>query len=268
MAGKTSGLSRWKQMLAGTFSVTFRQVFVIALTVVSLAVWTVTVIGMGMLRESSGYTSTVQTAEGSSGFGDSLIPVTPPPPWLPEPDPAPSAVAPKLGATQSPAAETVAAGAPSAAAEHNPFAVSEKRFPLPNRNAKVGTLQDAVKQDDTTPGLQRDQLMPLRLDGTLILGPDPVAIVGGNSFELEGRTMLLMLKEISSKYRVGDKMITVKDTVNHFKVGDTLEVRPVTLGEDRVRIGDEAVMLKVSKITNNSVELTLGDKTYVLRMTK
>ena len=52
MSKQKREISDWRLMLVGTFSVTFRRVFLIALAVLSLVVWTVTVIGLGVLRSS------------------------------------------------------------------------------------------------------------------------------------------------------------------------------------------------------------------------
>jgi hypothetical protein len=269
MARKTGTFSKWAQMLTGASSMTFRRVFILALTVVSLTVWIVTVVGLGLLREDTGYPTAVRSAQAALPNG-SAAPVTP---AAPSPKataaPATSDVAAVSLAAALPAVEKTAEGALPASVR-DPFLASPQRFPLPVQTAKVGMLQESPPQKDNGPGLRREQLLPLRLEGTVILGEAPVAIVGGNSFEVEGRTMLVMLGDISGTYREGEKVIVVKDMTRHLKLGDTLEVRPVTVGEDRVRIhgDDEAAVLKVSGITDTSVELTLGAKTYVLRMKK
>ncbi len=271
MARKTGNFSNWAQLLTGTSSVTFRRVFIVALTVVSLTVWIVTVVGLGLLRENNGYPSAVRSASAA----------------LPSGSPAAAAV-PTVAAAKATVAVTAPEGTPVGlaaaalpaaemsvdsdlpASVRDPFLASPQRFPLPVQTAKVGLLQESPQQKDNGPSLRRDQLLPLRLEGTVILGEAPVAIVGGNSFEVEGRMMLVMLGDVSGTYRDGEKVIAVKDMTRHLKLGDTLEVRPVTVGEDRVRIhgDDEAAVLKVSGITDTSVELTLGAKTYVLRMKK
>jgi hypothetical protein len=260
MSGEnTNKVSHWKLMLVGNLSVMSRRVFVIVLTVVSLAVWTVTVIGMGVLRQSDGLGGTVQTA------GASVVQT-----------PAEGQATASEGqdsALTAAAASDGAGGLPAIAElARNPFKPDDVCFPKPAAKSGVGALQERSTQqeqeEDNTPGLQRDQLVPLKLTGTMTVGRDRVAIVHGNSVQVADRTLLLMLSEISSKYRVGEKMITVRDVSSQFKKGDTIEVRPVVIMADRIRITDEAIVLKVNEITNKSVVLTLGDKTYELEMTK
>lgn len=245
-------LSKWRLMGAGALSVTFRRVFVIALTAVSLAVWTITVIGMGVLRQGSGLGGTVKTAEAAE-------------PLL-SPKEAAAAIE---WATheETPAAEDVQAADPVAPAlwaspSRNPFAPDRGRYPLSAKSARAKQKGgDADKQGR----FDRNRLVPLQLEGTLALGKQKVAIMHGNSFDFGGRTMLLMLKDV----RGNDTAIAVKDVVvTHFKVGDTIEARPVTDADGQVRINDELLKFGVQEITSRSVTLSLGKQTHVLEMKK
>jgi hypothetical protein len=249
--------SKWRLMGAGASLVAFRRVFLIALTAVSLVVWTVTVIGIGVLRQGSGLGGTVKTAEAAGPLlssKEAAMAIE----WVTH--------------QETPAVDGVQAVDPARyePPSRNPFAPAGEFYPRRMKNGTEGP-RVAAKGEDTEnrARLDRRQLVPLRLEGTLALGKQKVAIVYGNSFDFGGRTMLLMLKEIQSQFRVNDKAIVVKDVVTHFKVGDTIEVRPVRDVDSQVYISDESLTLTVLKITSSSVELTLGEQPHILlRMRK
>lgn len=259
MSRQGKEISKWRLMGAGVFSVTFRRVFVIALTVLSLSVWIVTVVGMGVLCQGSGLGGSVKPAE-AAGL---LL------------SPRETAAVIKWASRQemSTAEDVAAAGgvlpAQWVSPSRNPFVPDRDQYPPRVKSDKTGSpLTQKREEADKRGRLDRSQLAPLRLEGTLALGKQKIAIVHGNSFDLEGRTMLLMLKEVQRQSRANAKAIVAKDVVTHFKVGDTIEVRPVTGVEGQVRISDEALALHVGEITSSSVTLTLGKQPYILRMKK
>jgi len=268
MSRQDKKLSKWRLMGAGAFSVTLRRVFVITLTAVSLAVWTVTVIGMGVLRQGSGLGGAIKAAEAAGPLMSSETT---------------KAAIEWVTHHETPAVEEVQAADPVdrarwAPPSRNPFAPDDGQYPSRVKSTTAGQKDDEA---DTRGRLDLNCLVPLRLEGTLALGKQRVAIVYGNSFDLEGQTMLLMSKDSSSKPGNKDKTIIAKDVVSHFRVGDKIEVYPATISGGQVRVGEKSLTVDVREITRSSVTqpsgiakhisrmtLSLGKQTHVLEMKK
>ena len=58
-------VSQWKLMLIGRSSVIMKRLFVVVLAAVSLVVWGITIIGLGILRQEGGSAGVVRSAKAS-----------------------------------------------------------------------------------------------------------------------------------------------------------------------------------------------------------
>jgi len=264
-------MSHWKLMMVGTFSVTFRRLFVITLTGLSLIVWTVTVIGTGVLRSQSGLGGAPTSASAS---------IVPPRIAAPHADSDLAAVPPVV--TQEAPDEPQVPMLPAVAdiqdvqlpdlfdtPARDPFVANETFFPRPKVEVD-GDEGGAAQQQaaDNTPDLDAGDIVPLALEGTLRLGSHRVAIVKGNSVSLDGQTLLLMLKEVKSRYVEGDESVNVKDIRSQFKIGEDVEVRPLVKGAGGYLIGENAETLTVRSITRKKIVFGFNGNDCKLEMGK
>ena len=67
-------VSQWKLMLIGRSSVIMKRVFVVVLAAVSLVVWGITIIGLGILRQEGGSAGVVRSAKASPSSPQILRP--------------------------------------------------------------------------------------------------------------------------------------------------------------------------------------------------
>ena len=254
MSDNRKRISHWKLMLVGTFSVTIRRVLVISLTGLSLIVWTVTVIGMGVLRGNSGAGGVPQAVSASVVLSPGAV-------VLPEvPDPEPS----------QPADEDVVAPVVETAALtiRDPFMPSEAHFP-PIGGAP-GSQSGNPMEGRVDPDLKAADVSQLKLEATMLLGNETVGVVVGNVMDLGGRRLVLMTTRAGGSDGAGEKAIAAKDARANFKVGEEIEARPLTpvTGGYVVGSADEAVVIRVKTIAMKDLVLARGDETCKLEMSK
>lgn len=258
MSKQKREISDWRLMLVGTFSVTFRRVFLIALAVLSLVVWTVTVIGLGVLRSSHG-----------AGPAPNAVQAATPAPATTGAEEGPK-VRQETHAAQQAVASPVRPAAVIELPARDPFLPADEYFPVQRlataaHDGPLAAQEEAERYKDL-PGLAATELVKLRLEAALLLGRQTVAIVRGNMFELDGQTLLVMGDEIRKQYRGGQLEIKAGKMRNEVRVGDTTEVRPVVRVAGRYCIGEPPQVFRVTEITEKKVVLTGSGKRYELEM--
>jgi len=273
MSDAVKRVSHWKLMMIGTFSVTFRHACVIGLTVLSLVVWAVTVVGMGVLRDQAGFDGSPKSAEGAivaGGSREAVVGAAQLDEVLREAADRQNAEpeAPQAETTVTPAeAEAEAAiGVPA----RDPFMANVLYFPsLVVEVADDGAGLAVGQGTEKGQRLKAESVVPMALEGILMLGAQRVAIIRGNALTLDdGRIMLLSLKELKGAYRVGDENVVVSDVRNRFRIGDKVEVHPIVKDGGGYLVGADVETLTVESITRKKVVFGLGGKSHDLEMRK
>jgi hypothetical protein len=130
-------MSQWRMMLIGRSSVVMRRIFVAALALVSLAVWGITILGMGVLRHDTAPQAAMAVP------GQPILAAA----GLPQGQPAAGPASASVGQKSVTAQAVWSVGKDEAVAIRNPFLPDEELFPT-NRPAASDIAVGAVSQQE------------------------------------------------------------------------------------------------------------------------
>ncbi len=261
MSGPGSQSFYWRLMLTGNRSLILRRLFVLGLVVVSLTVWTLTILGAGLLAGDDSGGGKLRTA------GASVIPPS-------------GTMVRKTVVAADEATRDENSGAADEALEpfvplqpprRNPFAGDARYFPRPG---PAGGVQDGLAsgepsaRDEVPSGVLVSNTAPLRLVTTLLRGDRKVAIIQGNTFQLEGETVVLMFDHPEEEQGNRERSSQEGELRHRLKAGDTIEVYSARVGPNGVYLSRRARQLRIETITQRSVAFVVEDREYVLEMNR
>ncbi|NIA22093.1 MAG: hypothetical protein GWP05_09075 [Anaerolineaceae bacterium] len=203
MSPREKPLSAWKMLLAGRASVAMKRLFLVILVVVSLVVWAITIIGLGILRRDGSAAGVVQSAKASStspSAGDQVS----------RERRVEQAAGPSVGEAEPVVQEAV----PAAVAEsiRNPFLADDQVFP----SLRTGKAADDLVRTGVAAAEKAKQATPeeieairqlvesMMLMGTVASGLPREAVIdgwtlklnGGIRFKINGRSESLVVMDI------------------------------------------------------------------------
>lgn len=204
MSPREKPLSAWQMLLAGRSSVALKRLFLVILVVVSLIVWAITIIGLGILRRDGGAAGVVRSAKAYSTSPSAGH-------QAPRERQVEQAAEPSAGQAESVAQEA----APAAVAEsmRNPFLADSRVFP----SLLTGKTADDVVQTGVAAAEKTRQATPeeieatrqlvesMMLMGTVTSGLPREAVIDGRTlklnegirFKINGRSESLVATDIS-----------------------------------------------------------------------
>lgn len=231
--------------LSLSLSPAVRGLVVLVLTGLCLLVWTVTMVGVGVLRRggpqpaSAGVDLLPQNGGVSAQPG--AVPASVGPTWRTEESPTTSAA--------DQAEPGIATAAPVTVPDRDPFRAVDRYF-TPQVGAAEGAQADEAGKGEWS--VSSAHAVPLKIEAVMMFGDGGVAIVHGNRLDdMGGRSLLVMHRDASGEYLINRPVseIEPEDLRMQLSVGQKLEVRELRARGSHYALSRKAEVIEVSDVT-------------------